>query len=760
MINDNHASQPATISMLGRYRILKRLVRGGMGDVWLGEDPRLHRQVAIKTLPTHNQSDQEFSLRFEREAQAAAALNHPHILPIHDYGEHLQPDGQVITYIVMPYIAGGSLAEWITAQLARSATVPTQDAITFLSQAAEAIDYAHQQGVIHRDIKPANMLLRSSTEQWLLLADFGIARILSSSEQLTQGGVGIGTPEYMAPEQAQGHAELVSDNYSLAIIAYQFFTGRLPFKADTVYATIIQHITTQPPLPCQVNPTLPLALDQVLMRGISKNPSERLPSARAFVAELQAALNNAPFAITYKTPQPAQGMPYPSFSTMPGPTTQQNITHQRTVGTVQGPMTPGPSAFSPSTNATSMPAAAKVSRRRLLIGGGAALAVIGGGLATWEVISKSKGTQTATTPAVITSPTPDPNAPTFTLQKQVKPVNALAWSPKKNVLVSIADNDDAMLWDMQQLQQQQQNQSPNPTAQQNVRSGSSMQLAWSPDGSKIAIANTGKEPAFANNKTIEVYNGDLSNHAPGLASPITTDNAYAIQGLGWLKNNTLVAVATSPNNNDTSHFQLWATNLAQAQQSTKSILVPGYLGGNLGADASCLAVSPDGTLVALTLENGVIVGQVSVVGNTPQWSSRTAELQFNDTFDQAMTVVWSPSGKAVISCYSNSVSTLALWDWQTNKNQKPDEVLSVSAQASALAWCPVLKSTMFAVGTADGRVLIWNTDKSQVPVGSLTSNINASVMALAWSADGQWLAASFKDTNASVLIWKIQGRGF
>src|SRR5712664_4084571 len=144
MTNDNYSSQPATITMLGRYRVLKRLGRGGMGDVWLGEDPRLHRQVAIKTLPTHNQSDREFSLRFEREAQAAAALNHPHILPIHDYGEHLQPDGQVVTYIVMPYIAGGSLAEWVTAQLAKSATVPTVEAIALLSQAAEAIDYVYQ----------------------------------------------------------------------------------------------------------------------------------------------------------------------------------------------------------------------------------------------------------------------------------------------------------------------------------------------------------------------------------------------------------------------------------------------------------------------------------------------------------------------------------------------------------------------------------------------------------------------------------------
>jgi serine/threonine protein kinase len=746
--------------MLGRYRILKRLGRGGMGDVWLGEDPRLHRQVAIKTLPTHNQSDREFSLRFEREAQAAAALNHPHILPIHDYGEHPQPNGDVITYIVMPYIAGGSLAEWITAQLAHSSFVPPQDAIAFLSQAAEAIDYAHQQGVIHRDIKPANMLLRSSTERWLLLADFGIARMLSSSEQLTQGGVGIGTPEYMAPEQAQGHAELVSDNYSLAIIAYQLLTGRLPFKADTGYATIIQHITMPPPPPCQVNPTLPLALDQVLMRGLSKQPSERPTSARAFVSEVQAVLNNAPFAITYRTPHPIQGTPYPSYSGVPDPTTQQNIATQRTASTAQGPITPGLSGIATSVNPVSTPGTSVVSRRRLLIGGGAALAVIGGGLGTWAFITRSKGPQTGTTQMGLTPTAPDPNAPAFNLQKHVKPVTALTWSPKKNVLVSVADNDDVMLWDMQQLQQGQ-NESPNPTAQQNMRSGSSMQLAWSPDGSKLAIANTGKQDAFADNKSIEIYNGDLSNHAPGFASPIITDNAYSIEGLGWLKNNTLVAVAIAPGSGDTTHSQLWAANVAQAQQKTKSMLIPGYLGGNLGvAKGTRLAVSPDGTLVALAFMYGVMVGEVRLIGTTPQWVPHSPELQFNSTFDEAMTVIWSPSGKALISCNSNSVSTLAVWDWQTNKSKKPDATMAISAQVTALAWNPVPKSTIFAAGTADGRILIWNMDKSSVPVGTLTSNINASVMALAWSSDGQWLAASFKDTEASLLIWKIQGRGF
>ena len=204
MSNHNNPTQQTEPRTLGRYQLLRLIGKGGMGEVWLADDPVLHRQVAIKTLPTHSLSDREFLQRFEREAQAAAALNHPHILPVHDYGQQVLPNGQSITYIVLPYLTGGSLSDRIAAYSARRIPMPLQEAISYLSQVAEAIDYAHEQGIIHRDIKPGNMLLRS--DNWLMLADFGIARILASSQQLTQQGIGIGTPQYMSPEQAQGKA--------------------------------------------------------------------------------------------------------------------------------------------------------------------------------------------------------------------------------------------------------------------------------------------------------------------------------------------------------------------------------------------------------------------------------------------------------------------------------------------------------------------------------------------------------------------------
>lgn len=222
-MKDEDSLQSTSSATVGRYRLLRKIGSGGMGEVWLGEDPRLHRQVAIKTLPLPSQRDQEFLQRFEREARAAAVLNHPHILPVHDYGEQAMSDGQTITYIVMTYVSGGTLAERLTTLSTNNRLMPQDEAMSYLSQVAQAIDYAHGRNVLHRDIKPSNMLLR--TDGWLLLADFGIARILSDQSNLTQMGVGIGTPEYMAPEQAQGRAEAASDNYSLASLPIRFSPG-------------------------------------------------------------------------------------------------------------------------------------------------------------------------------------------------------------------------------------------------------------------------------------------------------------------------------------------------------------------------------------------------------------------------------------------------------------------------------------------------------------------------------------------------------
>src|SRR5215472_14765526 len=271
--------------MVGRYRLIQLLGRGGMGEVWLAEDSQLRRQVAAKLLPAVLASDRSYLQNFEREARAAAALEHPHILPVHDFGDQRVAGDEVVTYLIMPHITGGSLRERI--QDVTESThrrLPSSDALHYLRQAAQAIDYAHCRDVIHRDIKPANMLLQ---QNWLFLADFGLAKLLTSITRRSQTHAGAGTPEYMAPEQAKGKAEFASDRYSFAVTVYQLFTGREPFKGDTPYSTLMQQITDEPPPPRQFNPQLPPNVEEVILQGLAKQPAQRPASCIAMVAALE-----------------------------------------------------------------------------------------------------------------------------------------------------------------------------------------------------------------------------------------------------------------------------------------------------------------------------------------------------------------------------------------------------------------------------------------------------------------------------------------
>ncbi len=265
--------------MLGRYRMVQLLGRGSMAEVWLAEDMQLRRQVAIKLLPVVSRSDQRYLQDFEREARAATELHHPNILPVHDFGQQQIGPDEVITYVVMPLVSGGSLRERIRQA---NGPLPTTQALHYLRQAATAIDYAHSRNVLHRDIKPANMLLQ---QDQLLLADFGLARLLPTA---TQGRTytGVGTPEYMAPEQAQGQPTPASDLYSLAMCAYQLFTGRLPFTSnpdEPPYSVLMKQIQEVPIAPRQFNPALPPAVEQAILRGLAKSPQARPPTCAALV---------------------------------------------------------------------------------------------------------------------------------------------------------------------------------------------------------------------------------------------------------------------------------------------------------------------------------------------------------------------------------------------------------------------------------------------------------------------------------------------
>ena len=229
-MNNGNSVQHMMHQVLGRYRLIQRIGVGGMGEVWLGEDTQLRRNIAVKMLPVAQMNDETYLQDFEREARAAAALEHPNILPVHDFGKQQIAHDRVVTYLIMPFIQGGSLRDRVRTM---NGPLPPEEMLHYLQQAAQAIDFAHSQQVLHHDIKAANMLLHSG---WLFLADFGIAKLLNSTIRHNQTHAGAGTPEYMAPEQIQGKAEFASDRYSLAVVAYQLCTGHTAAVTDVAWS--------------------------------------------------------------------------------------------------------------------------------------------------------------------------------------------------------------------------------------------------------------------------------------------------------------------------------------------------------------------------------------------------------------------------------------------------------------------------------------------------------------------------------------------
>ncbi len=283
----------------GRYRILRTLGSGSMGEVYLVEDTRINRQVAIKVIRTEGMPypdadpQRDAARLFEREAKAIARLNHPNILPLYDFGEEVVNDTP-LTYMVMPYCPDGSLASWLQ-QHGPSPQLSLAEVAHFQHQAGDALQHAHDNGIIHQDVKPQNFLLRANKSAGLpdlLLADFGIAKLAVGTSGASQAIRG--TPIYMAPEQWEGNPLPASDQYALAIMLYIFLTGRPPFEGGPGQI-MYQHFNVIPQPPSALNPAINPNIDMVILRALAKKPQERYPSVAAFSnAFQQAAMADAP----------------------------------------------------------------------------------------------------------------------------------------------------------------------------------------------------------------------------------------------------------------------------------------------------------------------------------------------------------------------------------------------------------------------------------------------------------------------------------
>ncbi|MFQ6100345.1 MAG: protein kinase [Anaerolineae bacterium] len=260
---------------IGGCQIAEEIGRGGVATVYRAHQPQLERWVAIKILRVTEAGGEAFLARFRREARAIAALRHPNILTIYDYGE----EGG-IAYIVMEYVAGGTLKARLTGQ-----PMDWPDAATLVIPVGRALAYAHSQGIVHRDVKPANILLARS--DWPLLADFGLVKLLGRQQGITQPGISIGTPAYFAPEQAAGgEVDHRTDIYGLGIVLYELLTGSIPFEAGSPVEMMLRRMHESPQPPRRLNPRITPQLEAVIMRALARDPAARHPTMEAFVNDL------------------------------------------------------------------------------------------------------------------------------------------------------------------------------------------------------------------------------------------------------------------------------------------------------------------------------------------------------------------------------------------------------------------------------------------------------------------------------------------
>ena len=283
----------------GRYRSLQIIGCGSMGDVYLAEDTRIHRQVAIKAIRSEailypaNSSSNDAARLFEQEARTIAIFNHPNILPLYDFGEEKGNDVSLM-YMVMPFCADGTLATWLR-QKSNAGPLSPRDTVHFISQAASALQHAHDRQVVHRDVKPSNFLIRSNRDDLnhpdVLLADFGIAKFAAGTTNTSR--TIRGTPTYMAPELWNGAPVPASDQYALAVMAYEMLVGRSPFQGS-LEQMMYQHIHMQPRPPSQLNPGLSSDVDTVFAVALAKGPEDRFKNISAFARALEQALLHAP----------------------------------------------------------------------------------------------------------------------------------------------------------------------------------------------------------------------------------------------------------------------------------------------------------------------------------------------------------------------------------------------------------------------------------------------------------------------------------
>ncbi|HLG65157.1 MAG TPA: serine/threonine-protein kinase [Ktedonosporobacter sp.] len=779
--------------MLGRYQMMRLLGRGGMGEVWLAEDTQLRRQVAVKLLPLVLAGDKDYLQAFEAEARTAASLDHPHILPVHDFGDVPLANGEIVTYLIIPYITGGTLRDL----LRTTRILPVEKTISFLRQAAQAIDYAHSQRVLHRDIKPANMLLQ---QDWLFLTDFGIAKLLTTATNRSRTHSGAGTPEYMAPEQIQGKAEAASDLYSLAMTAYQLFTGTVPFKGETPYEVLIKHMQDVPTSPRQLNPTIPLAVETVLMQGLAKRPEERPTSCTAFVNALEMAWQGGispstdPDA-TILAPWSKRLRDSGNFPPMSSVPTQQGN------GVAADPNrfppgatpynTPPPMNYAGNMATTvnnSMGSGAPVpvtptqqraiSRRQMLIGGTAAAMVAVAGSVTAYTLLRAKPPGTGPLGA---KPLPGPHKliagiPLLHLTGHVRAVWTAVWDPSGRYLATGGEDNTVMLWDVGTPLQKSKGQAQ--TLAKPLKSWRvddvifNGRLCWSSDGRSLVLTLI----ADANNvHVIDVFSNDN----------LITDYHSTVQ-INTILPPSYGAVAWSPIGNtfatgisETQQVALW--QYKQVDKPTKILKndkAPQTV--SLLNDLRLLAWSSDGKqLTGITGDSTIVIwdaatGTIKKTFTLPD-RPNLKNLKVVNILRNALQ--GSPTDPNMLA--ATNVDVVSVWDIQHQVERfqlgtddpgpytppKDTGGISWNPNMTGMTWSPNGRYIAGGYGRS-ARLYVWDLQAPSPGTSKYGGRIQNLIFGdkgghalatidVAWSPNGRYLASTSFDN--SVIVWQVDG---
>ncbi|MBP8857449.1 MAG: serine/threonine protein kinase [Anaerolineaceae bacterium] len=709
-----------TNQSIGRYHILEQLGQGGMATVYKAYDTRLEREVAIKVIRVDQFAPailERILARFEREAKALARLTHPNIVHVNDYGEH-----NGIPYLVMDYLPGGTLKQLL------GMPMPFAQAASLLLPIARALDYSHRRDILHRDVKPSNILLNEESDP--LLSDFGVAKILEegTGSTLTGTGIGLGTPEYMAPEQWVGKAVPASDLYSLGVVFYELVTGHKPYTADTPAAILIKQTSDPLPRPKQYIPDLPDEVERVIFKALAKKPEDRYETMAAFAVALESLVHVQAVAapgpqppeptIAHKNPEPSQ-IPMQDHVLPAEPETVDIFTPQN--------------AKPQTLNSEKLP-------RKLwpvFLGLGALILIVsvylfidkpnmeGPAIPVILTASSTVDERVALEATLQLTPTKTPVKVTptalplevavtqtlvyklgvpeilYTLTGHTDHVSSVAFSPDGSILASGSSDNTIILWDVG---------SGEKLHTLVGHPGDVLNVAFSPDGNTLASGSRDWMGILWDVKSGEKLR-NLVGHTGSVRSVAFSPDGSTLASGSY--DNTII---------------LWDASSGEILHT---------LAGHTGSVRS-VAFSPDGSTLASGSYDGTIILWDVKSGIKLRTLTRHT--------DAVSSVAFSPDGSTLAS--SSGDGTIILWD--VTSGELLQTLIGHTDYVTSVAFSP--DGSTLASGSYDDTIILWDASSGEI-LHTLAGH-TGSVRSVAFSPDGSTLASVSYD--GTIIIWDLK----